>query len=102
MPHVDPKTKVINENFYIVRDTMTEFFHDIIVPQKPEIDGEDGHYYVTPNPLKASWMVEGGVILSTENNTVEVEWIEDAPKHSLTVSVLLPYGVGITETKEFQ
>ena len=102
MPHVDPKTKVINENFYLVRDTMAEFFHDIIVPQKPEINGEDGHYYVSPNPLKASWRVEGGVILSTENNAVEVEWDKDAPRHSITVSVLLPYGVGITETKEFQ
>ena len=102
MPHVDPKTKVINENFYIVQDTMSEFFHDIIVPQKLEIDGEDGHYYVRPYPLKASWMVEGGVILSTENNTVEVAWIKNAPQHSITVSALLPYGVGLTETKEFQ
>ena len=101
MPHVDPKTKVINDNFYVVRDTMAEFFHDIIVPQKPEIEGEDGHYYVRPYPLKASWLVEGGVILSAENNTVEVAWIENAPKRSLTVSVLLPYGVGLTETKEF-
>ena len=102
MPHVDPKTKALNDNFYIVRDTMSEFFHDIIVPQKPEIEGEDGHYYVRPNPLKTSWRVEGGVILSTENNTVEVAWIKNAPRHSITVSVLLPYGVGVTETKEFQ
>lgn len=101
MPHVDPKTKALNDNFYIVRDTMSEFFHDIIVPYKVEINGEDGHYYVSPYPLKTSWMVEGGVILSAENNTVEVAWFEDAPKHSLTVSVLLPYGVGHTETKDF-
>ncbi len=101
MPHVDPKTKVINDNFYVVQDTMSEFFHDIIVPQKLEIDGEDGYYYVRPYPLKASWMVEGGVILSTENNTVEVAWFKNAPQHSITVSALLPYGVGLTETKEF-
>lgn len=102
MPHVDPKTKVINDNFYVVRDTMSAFFHDIIVPQKLEIEGGDGHYYVNPCPLKASWMVEGGVILSAENNTVEVAWIKNAPRHSLTASVVLPYGVGLTETKEFQ
>ena len=102
MPHVDPKTKVINDNFYVVRDTMSEFFHDIIVPQKLEIEGEDGHYCVKPCPLKASWTVEGGVILSTENNTVEVAWIKNAPQHSITVSAVLPYGVGLTETKEFQ
>ena len=101
MPHVDPKTKALNDNFYIVRDTMSEFFHDIIVPQKLEIEGEDGHYYVRPNPLKTSWLVEGGVILSTEDNSVEVAWIENAPRHSITVSVQLPYGVGLTETKDF-
>ena len=100
MPHVDPKTKVINDNFYVVQDTMTEFFHDIIVPQKLEIEGKDGHYYVRPDPLKASWAVEGGVILSTENNTVEVAWIKNAPRHSITASVVLPYGVGHTETKD--
>ena len=102
MPHVDPKTKVINDIFYVVQDTMSEFFHDIIVPQKLEIEGEDGHYCVKPCPLKASWMVEGGVILSTENNTVEVAWIKNAPQHSITVSAVLPYGVGLTETKNFQ
>ena len=100
MPHVDPKTKVINDNFYVVRDTMSEFFHDIIVPQKLEIEGEDGHYYVNPCPLKASWTVEGGVILSTENNTVDVAWIKNTPHHSITVSAVLPYGVGLTETKD--
>ena len=102
MPHVDPKTKIINDNFYIVRDTMSEFFHDIIVPQELEIVGEDGHYYVRPYPLKVSWIVEGGVILSTENNTVEVAWIKNAPQHSITVSALLRYGVGLTETKYFK
>ena len=99
MPHVDPKTKVINDIFYLVQDTMSEFFHDLIVPQKLEIEGEDGHYYVRPYPLKVSWQVEGGVILSTENNTVEVAWIKNAPMHSITASVLLPYGVGFTERK---
>ena len=99
MPHVDPKTKVINDNFYVVQDTMSEFFHDIIVPQKLEIEGEDGHYYVSPCPLKASWRVEGGVILSAENNTVEVAWIKNVPQHSITVSAVLPYGVGLTERK---
>lgn len=102
MPHVDPKTKIINDNFYIVRDTMSEFFHDIIVPQELEIVGEDGHYYVRPYPLKVSWIVEGGVILSTENNTVEVAWIKNAPQHSITVSAMLRYGVGLTETKYFK
>lgn len=101
-PHVDPNTKAFNDNFFIIRDMMAEFFHDIVVPQKLEIDGEDGHYYVRPYPLKASWQVEGGVIRSAENNSVDVTWFKNAPRHSITASVLLPYGVGLTETKVFR
>jgi pimeloyl-ACP methyl ester carboxylesterase len=101
-PHVDPETKAFNDNFFIIRDMMSEFFHDIIVPHKLEIDGDDSHYYIRPYPLKANWQVEGGVILSNENNTVEVAWIKNAPQRSITVSALLPYGVGLTETKVYQ
>jgi hypothetical protein len=53
-PHVNPDTKAFNDNFFVIRDMMSEFFHDIIVPQKLEIYGEDGHYSVRPYPLKAS------------------------------------------------
>ena len=100
-PHVDPDTKAFNDNFFIIRDMMSEFFHDIIMPQKLEIGGEDGHYYVMPYPLKASWQVEGGIILTSKDNTVKVAWIKNAPQRSLTVSALLPYGVGLTETKVY-
>ena len=96
-PHVDPNTKALNDNFFVIQDMMTDFFYDIVVPQKPEIVEETDHYYVRPYPLETSWQVEGGVILSSESNTVKVAWIKNAPQHSLTVSVLMPYGVGLTE-----
>ena len=73
---------------------------DIIVPQQPEIEGTGNRYYVRPYPLKTSWQVEGGVIVRAESNTVEVAWIGNAPRRSLTASVLLPYGVGATATRE--
>ena len=98
-PHVDARTKAFNDNFFIIQDMMSDFFYDIVVPKKLEIVEEDDHYYVRPYPLETSWQVEGGVILSTENNTMEVAWIQNAPQHSITVSVLMPYGVGLTETK---
>ena len=97
-PHVNPETKAFNDNFYVIQDMMSDFFYDIVVPQKLEIVGENDHYYVRPYPLETSWQVEGGVILSSENNTAEVAWIQNAPQHSITASVLLPYGVGLTET----
>jgi hypothetical protein len=101
-PHVNPETKAFNDNFFLIQDMMSDFFYDIVVPKKLEIVGEDGHYYVRPYPLETSWQVEGGVILSSENNTVEVAWIHNTPQRSITASVLLPYGVGLTETRVIQ
>ena len=98
-PHVDPDTKALNDNFFVIQDMMSDFFHDIIVPQKLEIVEENDHYYVRPYPLATSWLVEGGVILESKGNNVNVAWIGNAPKHSITVSAALPKGIGITTTK---
>lgn len=100
-PHVYPTTKAFNENFYVIQDMMSDFFYDIVVPQEPEIVEENGRYYVRPYPLETSWKVEGGVILSSQNNAVEVAWIQNAPQRTLTVSVLMPYGIGLTETSVY-
>ena len=97
-PHVNPDTKAFNDNFFIIQDMMSDFFYDIVVPQKPEIVGENDQYYVRPYPLETSWQVEGGIILSSEGNAVKIAWINNAPQRSITVSVLMPYGVGLTET----
>ena len=98
-PHVDPGTKKLNDNFFIIQDMMSDFFYDIIAPQKLEIDEEDDHYYVRPYPLSTSWQVEGGVILKSEGNNVWVAWIGNAPKHSITASAALPKGIGMTTTE---
>ena len=101
-PHVDPSTRALNDNFYIIQDKMSDFFYDIVVPQTPEIIEANDHYYVRPYPLETSWQVEGGVILETEGNTVRVKWINNAPKHSLTASTSMPYGIGFNTTKTFK
>ena len=98
-PHVDPTTKKLNDNFFIIQDMMSDFFYDIVAPQKLEIDEENDHYYVRPYPLSTSWLVEGGVILKSESNNVWVAWIGNAPKHSITVSAAMPYGIGFNATK---
>ena len=100
-PHVDPETKALNENFFIIQDMMSDFFYDIVAPKKLEIVEENDHYYVRPYPLSISWLVEGGVILESEGNNVWVAWIDNAPKHSITVSATLPKGIGLTTTETF-
>ena len=98
-PHVEPETKELNENFFTIQDMISDFFYDIVVPQKPVIVEEKGHYYVKPYPLATSWKVEGGVILETNGNSVDVAWIKNAPQRSITASTTLPYGLGINTTK---
>ena len=98
-PHVNPATKELNENFYIIQDMMSDFFYDLVVPEKPEIVEEENHYSMSPKPLATRWQVEGGVILDTENDTVKVAWIKNAPKRSITASVAMPYGTGFKATK---
>ena len=98
-PHVEPATKELNDNFFIIQSMMSDFFYDIVVPQKLEIEEENDHYFVRPYPLSTSWLVEGGVILKSEDNNVWVEWIGNAPKHSITASATLPKGIGLTTTE---
>lgn len=99
-PHVKPGTKHLNDNFYLIQDTMANFFYDIIVPEKLEILEQSGDYSVSPEPLATSWQVEGGVILSSGDHGVKVAWIRNAPQRSITVSAAMPYGVGCDVTKD--
>lgn len=99
-PHVTPRTKHLNHNFYLIQDTMANFFYDIIVPEKLEIIEQSMGYSVSPKPLSTSWQVEGGVILSSGDNEARVAWIRNAPQRSITASVMMPYGVGCNVTKD--
>jgi hypothetical protein len=98
-PHVDPKTKKLNDNFYIIQDMMSDFFYDIIVPEKPKIFGENSYFAVLPQPLSTRWEVEGGVILEEYDNIVKVAWFNNAPKRSLTASATIAYGIGLDMKK---
>ncbi len=98
-PHLDPNTKDINDNFFVIQEMMSDFFFDIVTPQRPEIVGENGHYYLRPYPLEVSWKVEGGVILDSKGNGIDVAWIANAPQRSITASAVLPYGLGLSTTK---
>ena len=100
-PHVNPETKALNNIFYVIQDKMSVFFHEIVSPEKLTIIEDNNTYRVSPEPLSASWKAEGGVILSSDNNSVNVAWIRNAPQHSITVSAAMPYGIGLTETRSY-
>ena len=98
-PHMNPETKALNENFYVIQNKMSDFFYDIIMPENIEIVEKGSSYSLNAQPIATSWQVEGGIILNETKNHVEVQWIKNAPKRSITASATLPYGLGITTTK---
>ena len=93
--HLDPKTKDLNDNFFVIQDVMSDFFYSIIMPEELEIVEEGTSYSLRPQPIATSWQVEGGIILNESDNHVEVQWIKNAPKRSITASAALPYGLGL-------
>lgn len=97
-PHINPNTKALNDNFYIIQNKMSDFFYNIIEPEKPEIMEEGRRYSVIPKPNKISWQVEGGVIVSRDEESVEVVWIRNAPQRRITVSATMPNGTGFNKT----
>ncbi len=97
-PHVNPDTKALNDNFYIIQNKMSDFFYNIIEPEKPEIMEDGRRYYVMPKPSQTSWQVEGGLIVSRDEESVEVVWIRNAPQHRITVSATMPNGTGYNKT----
>lgn len=99
-PHINPLTNELNENFYTIQEMMTDFFHDIVEPVEPQMVRDGRHFSVEPKPIEAYWKVEGGVIVSSDDDGVEVVWIGNVPHHSITVSAAMPYGIGFTETMD--
>ena len=97
-PHLDSETRKLNDNFFVIQDAMDEFFYGIIAPEKPEIVETDKVFSVQPEPLKASWQVEGGVILASNEKEVKVAWINNAPTRQITVSAVMPHGICFNET----
>ena len=97
--HMDPKTKELNDNFFVIQDEMSDFFYSIVMPEELEIVEDGTSYSLRPQPITTSWQVEGGIILNESDNHVEVQWIKNAPKRSITASAALPYGLGFKTTK---
>ncbi|MGP1447560.1 MAG: alpha/beta hydrolase fold domain-containing protein [Candidatus Limimorpha sp.] len=100
-PHVNADGN-LNENFNFIRDTMSAFFKHVLLPQEPALFGEEGYFAVScPSPVDSlCWKADGGLITKTEEGGAKVVWISNAPQHSISVSGLLPRGIGFTKCKE--
>ena len=97
-PQFNPATRKLNDNFYLIQNKMSDFFYHIVNPEKPEIVEEGRHYRLIPRPNRVSWQVEGGVVVSTEDDGIEVVWIRNAPQHKITVSATMANGTGCNKT----
>lgn len=100
-PHINPDTKDLNENFFIIQNKLSDFLYGIIMPEQFQIVEEGSSYSLFPQPIATSWQVEGGIIIDERDNQVKVQWIKNAPKRSITASATLPYGLGFKTTKTF-
>lgn len=98
-PHVDT-ANILNANFSFITDSMTPFFRDIAVPYDPQIilDTELRYYVTEPHAYKVSWKTEGGLLLPSAGDHQRVVWMRNAPMRELSVSGMLPRGVGFSRT----
>lgn len=90
------KDKQPNANHTFIKDRITEFFFEEMVPSPAAIrDDGNGRYTITGKDIsEVQWKVEGGFILpsSGSGGSIKVLWCADKP-HALTAAG--SYGNGI-------
>ena len=93
-PHVDKNNQPTQE-FYFIKDHITDFFYGEFVPPTTSVRREPGRpqwYRLGADGLKdVRWKVEGGFIIKEEGARVRVVFVEGVP-HSLRASALWENG----------
>ena len=93
-PHVDKNNQPTQE-FYYIKDHITDFFYGEFVPPTTAVRREPGRpqwYRLGADGLKdVRWKVEGGFIIKEEGARVRVVFVKGMP-HSLRASVLWKNG----------
>lgn len=90
------ENKQPNENHKFIRDRISEFFFQEIMPEKATIRSEGGGLYsIKGRDISGiRWKVEGGFILSQpSSSSIRILWCADKP-HSLKASGLYDQDVG--------
>lgn len=90
------------ENYLFIEDKITQFFYTEMVATPAQIResrNDPRGYYVDGQGLRdISWKVVGGFIMGLDDNTIDIVWRTDAPKHTLTVCGRYPNGIGFETT----
>lgn len=86
-PHVD-KGRELNEVFYYIQDRMNLFFKDIAA--NPGINADGNNFFINDiNATDITWQVDGGIILKTSGNGINVAWFGNAPEHKVFASGMM-------------
>lgn len=86
-PHVD-EGRELNEIFYYIQDCMDPFFKDITA--NPETTTDGNSFFINDiNATDITWQVDGGIILKSSGNGINVAWFGNAPEHKVYASGLM-------------
>ena len=88
-PHVDEKG-VPNKNHDFITKEMRDFFYDELIPEEIEIFRNYNNLQIFAISgrfiREIEWGIEGGFIISTQDQTAKIVFIEDEKNKSITVS----------------
>lgn len=107
------KNNTLNENMKVILENMNDFMYQLIAADSSQIAGKTTFSRTDPTAvfsikgkgkISARWYVEGGAIVSTNNNTPEIKvvWFSDAQKHSLRCVAINENGFVNTVTREIR
>lgn len=104
-PHVDAKGQP-NSIHQFIKTNMADFFYVEIVPKPIDIlRNSDSLQYYYINEMNISdilWGIEGGFIISTQNNNARIVWKSDETIKSISVSGRYKNGASFFKTLELK
>lgn len=81
--HLNEDRSINTANFNFIRDSVTEFFYQVMVPCPAHVEPDPynpRHFYVdNPNIVQVFWKVQGGFVVQASDTDVWVVWREDDP-----------------------
>lgn len=91
----------LNDVFYFIQKKTTQFLYDDLVYDVTIQKNGKFHYVLHASDLKnVQWHIQGGVILSKENDNVEIRLFKDASAHQLSAQGLLRNDAQYSVSKE--
>lgn len=107
--HVDDNNN-LSSNYYFITEKIKSFFYKEIIKEPckiisiPNLPYKSAMSKYTTNNKEYSklyWKIEGGIILTTTENIVNVIWFKDSAVHKLTISGYYNNGASFYDEYEF-